>query len=87
MNQKVRHDSILGNNIRRLRLKAELSQEEIVVKMELMGCKITRSIYSQIEGGTYNIRVEELRALKQILNASYDDFFENNEGYAILNVK
>ena len=79
MNQKVRHDSILGNNIRRLRLKAELSQEEVVVKMELMGCKITRSIYSQIEVGTYNIRVEELRALKQILNASYDDFFENNE--------
>lgn len=80
MEQKVRHSAILGNNIRRLRRNAELSQEQVVVKMELMGCKITRSIYSQIEAGTYNIRVEELRALKQIFNVSYDEFFENESG-------
>ena len=78
MGQKIRHDPILGKNIRRLRKKTELSQEDVVIKMELMGCKITRSIYSQIESGTYNIRVEELRALKQIFNASYDTFFEEN---------
>ena len=80
MEQKVRHSAILGNNIRRLRHNAELSQEQVVAKMELMGCKITRSIYSQIEAGTYNIRVEELRALKQIFNVSYDEFFENESG-------
>lgn len=84
MDQKIRHSSVLGNNIRRLRMKAGFSQEETVIKMELMGCKITRSIYSQIESGTYNIRVEELRALKRILNASYDDFFEETENNAIL---
>ena len=77
MNQKVRHDSILGNNIRRLRLKAELSQEEIVVKMELMGCKTTREIYSQMEMGVYNIRINELKALKEIFHTSYDRIFES----------
>ena len=77
MDQKVRHDPILGKNIRRLRKDSGLTQEEIVIKLELLGCKVTRSIYSQIERGTYNIRVEELRALKQIFNVPYDAFFED----------
>ena len=37
---------------------------------------MSRSIYSQIEAGTYNIRVPELIALKNIYNLnSYDYFF------------
>ena len=36
-------------------------------------------IYSQIEGGTYNIRVVELAALKIIFDVDYSDFFEGAE--------
>lgn len=74
--QKIHHDKTLGQNLRALRNRAGLSQSETVVKMELQGCKTTRSIYSQIEMGIYNIRVDELKALKNIFNASYEEIFE-----------
>ena len=45
-------------------------------QMQLMGINISRSIYSQIEGGTYNIRVSELAAMKEIFNINYESFFE-----------
>ena len=41
----------------------------------LRGLDVSRSIYSQIECGIHNIRVDELIALKQIFGVSYDDFF------------
>ena len=44
--------------------------------MQLMGINISRSIYSQIEGGTYNIRVSELAAMKEIFIINYESFFE-----------
>lgn len=74
--QKIKHDNTLGKNLRMLRRKAGLTQEETVIKMELLGCKTTRAIYSQIEMGIYNIRVDELRALRGIFNTTYDDIFD-----------
>ena len=76
MSQKIRHNATLGNNIRNLRLKLNLTQEQVVAKLQLRGFNISRSIYSQIELGTYNIRVSELVALKSILGCSFDEFFE-----------
>ena len=53
-----------------------MTQEQVTAKMQLMGINISRSIYSQIEGGTYNIRVSELAAMKEIFNINYESFFE-----------
>lgn len=47
--------------------------------MQLLGIDITRSIYSQIECGTYNIKVTELAALHLIFDVDYNAFFENIE--------
>ena len=79
--QKIRQDKSdnIGGNIRRLRMAANMTQESVIAKMQLMGCEISRSIYSQIEGGTYNIRVVELAALKIIFGVDYEAFFEGAE--------
>ncbi len=77
MTQKIRAEVSLGQNIRKFRKSKKLTQEQVVAKMQLMGLDITRSIFSQIECGTYNIRVSELIALKQILDINYEDFFNN----------
>ena len=79
--QKIRQDKSgnIGGNIRRLRMAANMTQESVIAKMQLMGCEISRSIYSQIESGTYNIRVIELAALKIIFKVDYDAFFEGLE--------
>ena len=66
----------IGNKIKNLRFKAGLTQEQVVARMQLAGCDISRSIYSQIEGGTYNIRATELVALKEIFAVDFNPFFE-----------
>lgn len=66
----------IGSNIRKLRLQNQLTQDQTVVKMQLLGVEISRSIYSQIECGTYNIKVTELLALSEIFQVEINAFFE-----------
>ena len=73
--QKVRADAGLGGNIRALRIAAGMTQEQVAAKLQLAGCDVSRSIYSQIECGTYGVRVSELVALKQIFGVDYNAFF------------
>ncbi len=74
--QKFRQDLEIGSNIAKLRIRAGFTQEETVAKMQLLGCTLSRSVYSQIECGTYNIRISEFLAMKNIFNASFEEFFE-----------
>ena len=76
MEQKINQDFRIGPNLRKYRLQSHMTQEQVTAKMQLMGINISRSIYSQIEGGTYNIRVSELAAMKEIFNINYESFFE-----------
>ncbi|MCH5268524.1 MAG: helix-turn-helix transcriptional regulator [Lachnospiraceae bacterium] len=73
--QKIRQDINIGKNIRILRKKAGYTQEQTIAKLQLMGIEITRSIYSQIECGTYNIKVTELIALAKLLDTDINSFF------------
>ncbi len=79
---KLKQDLSLGSNMKRLRKRAGLTQEQVAVKMQLQGINISRDFYAHIENGSYNIRVSELIALHTIFECSYDDFFE---GLAIIN--
>ena len=65
MTQKIKQDISSGDNIRKLRKQSHLTQEQTVARMQLKGLDISRSSYSQIECGTYNIRVSELIALQK----------------------
>lgn len=75
MAQKIKQDIHIGNNIRNLRIICNMTQEQVVAKMQLLGLNTSRSIYAQIECGTYNIRISELLALKEIFHVSFNDFF------------
>jgi transcriptional regulator with XRE-family HTH domain len=78
MSDKLKQDISIGDNLRSLRKRARLSQEEVAAKLELMGLSISREIISQMELGRYSIRVSVLLALKQIYNVStFDDFFKD----------
>ena len=77
MSQKIKQDISLGNNIRRLRKQSRLTQEQVVARLQLQGIELSRSSYSQIECGTYNIRVSELIALANLFQVDYNEFFKN----------
>ena len=66
----------VGNNLRNLRMDSKLTQEQVVAKMQLKGFSMTRSIYSQIECGLYNIRVTELDAFVEIFHTDYNTIFK-----------
>ena len=72
MSEKIKQDISIGKNLHRLRKQAGLSQEQVAVKLQVMG----REIISQMELGRYSIRVSVLIALKQIYGVSYEEFFQ-----------
>ena len=76
MSQKIKSNITLGHNLRKLRKEKKITQEQMVARMQLLGINISRSIYSQIECGTYNIKVTELAALKKILDVDYNTLFQ-----------
>lgn len=67
----------LGPNIRNLRKYWKLTQEQVVAKMQLLGIEISRSTYSQIECGIYNIKVEEILALCEVFHCDVNAFFKD----------
>lgn len=75
MDQKLKQDRSLGGNIRRLRLEKGWTQEQTAARLQLLGINMSRDFYAHIENGTYNIRVSELAALREIFQCRYDDFF------------
>jgi len=79
MDEKIRQDIHLGSNIRSLRRGAHLTQEQVVVRLKEYGITISRSIYSQMECGRYNVRVSELAAFSDIFGVDYNAFFRNED--------
>lgn len=75
MQQKIRQDINIGLKLRELRIKNKLTQEQVVAYLQLQGLDISRSSYSQIECGTYNIRVSELRCLVELFHTDYNTIF------------
>ncbi len=66
----------VGNNIRVLREKANMTQEMLAAKLQLLGCDITRSAVAKIEVGQRHLYPDEIILIKQILKVSYEDIFE-----------
>ena len=67
----------VGNNIRMLREKANMTQEVLAAKLQLLGCDITRSAVAKIEVGQRHLYPDEIILIKKILNVRYEDIFDN----------
>ena len=65
----------IGENIRRLRERANLTQEYVATQLQLRGCDITRSAVAKIEVGQRHLYPDEIILLKEILNVEYSDIF------------
>lgn len=63
----------IGSNIRMLREKSGMTQEQLSAKMQVSGCDITRSALAKIEVGQRHLYPDEIIALKNILNVSFDE--------------
>lgn len=75
MEQKIRRDRNIGDNLRRLRIAHNISQEKLCAELQRRSCDIGRTTYAKYEAGQLNIRASVLIELRKIYNCSYDDFF------------
>ena len=83
MEQKIRRDRNMDDNLRRLRGDAGLSQEKLCAELQRRGCDIGRTTYAKYEAGELNIRASVIIELRKFYKCSYDEFFvgldTNNE--------
>ena len=76
MEQKLRRDRCIGDNLRKLRDKHDISQDKLCAELQRRGCDIARSAYAKYESGELNVRISVLIELKKIYGCTYEDFFD-----------
>lgn len=76
--QKIKQDSSgsIGKNIRSIRIEKGLGQTELIRLLDLQGVTMTRESLVKIERGIQHIQLEQLRALKEVLNTTYDELLK-----------
>lgn len=68
----TKYEKQVGENIRLLRKKHNLTQDQLAAKLQVSGCDITRSALAKIEVGQRHLYPDELKAIKEILNVPYE---------------
>lgn len=81
MANKLKQDISIGDNLRKYRQAANMSQELVAAKLQAQGIDISREIISQMELGKYSIRVSVLLALSELYQTPVQDFFEGLKRY------
>lgn len=71
----VEYEKSVGNNIRKIREKAKMTQDMLATKLQLSGCDITRSAIAKIEVGQRHIYPDEIKLIKEILNTTFEAIF------------
>lgn len=73
MNKQI--EKRIGQNIRKLRERVDMTQDALAAKLQVCGCDITRSAVAKIEVGQRHIYPDELMLIKRILNVDYEEIF------------
>ena len=77
MEQKIKQDEIfIGKNIRRIRKERGIRQTEMVALLQLENVMITREALVNIERGIQHIQATQLRAIKNVLETTYDELLK-----------
>lgn len=72
----ILQDIPFGQNIKALRLAKNMTQQEVVNKLSKLGSTMSRVTLANIELGNRNIKASDLKALKVLFDATYEDFFK-----------
>lgn len=69
------YEKRVGANLRVLRERAGLTQEQLAARLQVRGCDITRSAIAKIEVAQRHLYPDEIKCLKEILGVSYEELF------------
>lgn len=74
MNHSIEKE--IGQNIRVMRERCHLTQNEVAEKLQLLGCDITRSALAKIEVGQRHLYPDEIIFLCEVLRCQYSDILK-----------
>lgn len=66
------YEKTVGRNLRRLREEKGFTQEQFAARLQTDGCDITRSALAKIEVGQRHIYLDELCAMRNVLNVPFE---------------
>lgn len=72
MEQKIKQDKRIGDNIRRIRQQCGLGQTDLVRILQIAGCDMTRECLVKIERCTQHIQASQLQAIRDALHTTYE---------------
>jgi len=75
--QWILQDIPLGRNIQNIRMAKNMTQMQVVEKMQLIGSTMSRSTYANIESGRRNIKASDLKVLQIVFNVDFAEFFKD----------
>lgn len=75
--QWILQDIPLGRNIQTVRMAKNMTQIQIVEKIQLLGSTMSRSTYANIESGRRNIKASDLKALQIVFDVDFSEFFKD----------
>lgn len=67
----------IGDNIRRIRIARGIGQTELVAKLQIMNINITRETLVKIESSKQHVKASQLKAIKEVLNTSYEELLKD----------
>ena len=79
MEQKIKQNDRIDENIRKIRKAKGLGQTDLVRMLQIDGCDMTRECLVKIERCTQHIQVSQLRAIRKALDTSYDALIDGIE--------
>lgn len=66
----------MGHNIRRIRKEKGIKQTELAALLQLENVVMTREALVKIERGRQHIQASQLKAIKEVLETSYEELFK-----------
>lgn len=68
--------NLIGENVKRLRKLNQMSQQELSVKLELLGVYICRGSISRVEDQTRTVTDIELLAIAKVFGVDIQELFK-----------
>ena len=68
--------NLIGENLKKLRVKAKMSQQDLSTKLELLGVYVCRGSVSRIEDHSRTVTDIELFAIAKVLGVDPKDLYQ-----------
>jgi len=75
---QLNHQNLIGPDVRRLRLEAGLSQDELAAKIQLVGWDLSRGGLSKIEARLRRVNDAELVILARVLRCQILELYPDD---------